>query len=63
MANKIQMANKIFGIVRIIMLVLVIAFVVLFGYKYFTTGEINYGYSVPILGLLVFYFITKPRAE
>ena len=56
------MTNKILAILRIIMLLLLIAFVVLFGYKYFRAGELNYGYLVPIAGLLVFYLITKPKA-
>ncbi len=56
------MTNSILGIVRLVLMLLVIAFVGLFGYKYFTSGELNYGYLTPILGLLVFYFITKPRA-
>ena len=57
------MTNNILGVVRIILLLLAFSFVVLFGYRYFTNGEMNYGYLVPILGLVAFYFITKPRAK
>jgi hypothetical protein len=57
------MTNTILGIVRMILLLLVIAFVALFGYKYYTLGELNYSYLTPILGLLVFYFITKPKTK
>ena len=57
------MTNDILRVVRIILLLLLIAFVVLFGYKYFTAAELNYSYLAPIAGLLCFYFITKPRAQ
>ena len=57
------MTNNILGVVRIILLLMVVAFVVLFCYRYFTAGELNYSYAAPIAGLLVFYFITKPRAK
>jgi hypothetical protein len=57
------MTNKILGVIRMIMLLIVIAFVVLFGYKYYTAGELNYSYLAPIAGLLVFYFITKPKTK
>ena len=57
------MTNKILAVVRIILLLLALSFVVLFGYKYFTAGELNYSYFAPIAGLLVFYVRTKPRAK
>ena len=56
------MNNNVLGIVRAILLLLVVAFVVLFGYKYYATGELTYSYLMPVLGLLFFYFITKPKA-
>ena len=57
------MTNNILGVVRMILLLLAFAFVVLFGYRFLTKGEVNYEYLVPILGLVAFYFITKPRAK
>ena len=57
------MTNNILGVVRIILLLMVVGFVVLFGYRYFTLGELNYGYAAPIAGLLVFYLITKPKVK
>ena len=57
------MINNILGVGRIILLILAFTFVVLFGYRYLTKGEVNYEYLVPILGLVAFYFITKPRAK
>ena len=55
--------NKLLAVLRIILLLLAIAFVVLFGYKYYTAGELDYNYLIPIAGLLVFYFLTKPRVN
>ena len=57
------MINKILAVSRIILLLLAIAFVLLFGYKYYTTGELEFSYLAPIAGLLVFYFLTKPSAK
>ncbi len=57
------MTNKILGVVRMILLLLVMAFIALLGYKYYKMSEFDYGYLVPIAGLLVFYFITKPKAK
>ena len=55
--------NNLLPILRILLLLLIVAFIGLFGYRYFSVGELNYGYLVPIAGLLVFYLITKPAAE
>ena len=55
--------NNLLAVLRIILLLLVVAFMVLFGYRYFSAGELNYSYLAPIAGLLVFYVITKPGAE
>ena len=57
------MTNNILGVVRIILLLLAFSFIVLFGYKFFTKSELNYEYLVPILGLVAFYFITKPKVK
>ena len=57
------MINKILAVSRIILLLLAIAFVLLFGYKYYTTDELEYSYLAPIAGLLVCYFLTKPSAK
>lgn len=56
------MTNKILGIVRMMLLLLIIAFVVLFVIRYYAAGEFHYEYLAPIVGMLVFYLITKPRA-
>ena len=55
--------NKALAILRIILLLLAASFLLLFAYRYFSAGELNYGYLLPIAGLLVFYVITKPRAD
>ena len=57
------MVNNILSVVRVVLLLLAFSFVLLFGYRYFTKSEVNYEYLVPILGLVVFYFITKPTAK
>lgn len=57
------MTNSILGVIRIILLLIIIAFVVLFGYQYYAARELNYSYLAPIAGLLFFYFITKPKTK
>lgn len=57
------MTNNVLEIIRLILLLIVAAFIVLFGYKYYVTGDLHYSYLTPVAGLLFFYVITKPKTK
>jgi hypothetical protein len=57
------MNYKFLKVIRVILLMLAIAFAALFGYKYLTAGELRYDYFLPIVGLLFFYFISNRKTQ
>ena len=55
------MTNKLLPIIRIILLVLAVGFILTIAYKYLVNGTFDALMLTPIIGLLFFYFITKPK--
>ncbi len=52
--------NRYLRLVRTTLLVLIAVFIVIFIYRYVTIGTVDYLMLTPIVGLLIFYFITRP---
>jgi len=50
-------------VIRVILLVLALAFVCIAVYKYVANGTFDALLLTPIVGLLFFYFITKPKTS
>lgn len=55
------MKGDVLRVIRVILLLLMLAFMLVFGYKWYRTGEPNFGYLAPVLGLAVFHLVTKPK--
>ena len=55
--------NRYLPVVRGILLVLVVLFILTFILMYLKKGSADYSILTPILGLLFFYFITRPKAD
>ncbi|MFL6373852.1 MAG: hypothetical protein ACJ73D_04210 [Pyrinomonadaceae bacterium] len=52
---------KVIAALRVMLLVLMMAFIVLTAYKYFVKGTLEWMTVMPVAGLLVFYLIVRPK--
>ena len=55
--------NKYLPLIRGALLVLVVLFVITFVILWLEKGSADYKVLTPIIGLLFFYFITRPKAD
>lgn len=55
------MTGNLLRVIRTILLLLMLAFLLLFGYKWYGAGEPNFAYLTPVFGLAIFYLIAKPK--